>query len=319
MTDNSSTPPPFAIAIHGGAGTILAEKMTVELETAYHAALKLSLQTGHDILEAGGSALDAVQKAVNVMEDSPLFNAGKGAVFSHDGINEQDACIMDGATLATGAVAAVRRIRNPIDLARLVMEQTSHVLLAAEGAEEFARLQGMELVNADYFFTERRWQQLQAALRKEKASDTDFSMLDHSDDKVGTVGAVALDRQGNLAAATSTGGMTNKRYMRIGDTPVVGAGTYASNATCAVSATGQGEHIIRMVAAYDVAALMEYRGMTLEEAANHVIHEKLKAVGGDAGLIAIDRTGTIVMPFNTPGMYRGHHMPGQEPVTAVFR
>ena len=177
----------------------------------------------------------------------------------------------------------------------------------------------MELVDADYFFTERRWEQLQAALRKEEASDTDFSMLDHSDDKVGTVGAVALDREGNLAAATSTGGMTNKRYMRIGDTPVVGAGTYANNATCAVSGTGQGEHIIRMVAGYDLAALMEYKGMSLEEAAHLVIHTKLKSIGGDAGLIAIDRAGHIVMPFNTPGMYRGHRLPGEEPVTAIFR
>ena len=314
--------PPFAIAIHGGAGTILKANMTPELEVAYLDGLRQSLAAGYDILDRGGAALDAVQAAVNVMEDSPLFNAGKGAVFTHEGVNEQDACIMDGRNLETGAVAVVRHVRNPINLARRVLEHSKHVLLAGEGAEAFARQHGVELVDPSYFHTDQRWQQLQRALDKEKEAGGEQSQLDHSDDKrdkIGTVGAVAVDRDGNLAAATSTGGMTNKRFGRIGDTPIIGAGTWADNETCAVSATGVGEYMMRLVAAYDIAALMKYKGFRLIEAADEVILRKLTALGGDGGVIAIDRTGAITMPFNSPGMYRGYRYPGEEPVVAVYR
>ncbi len=316
------TNPPFAIAIHGGAGTILKANMTPELEAAYLDGMRQSLAAGYDILDRGGAALDAVQAAVNAMEDSPLFNAGKGAVFTHEGVNEQDACIMDGRNLETGAVAVVRHVRNPINLARKVLEHSKHVLLAGEGAEAFARQHGVELVDPSYFHTEQRWQQLQRALDKEREAGGEQTRLDHSDDKrdkIGTVGAVAVDRAGNLAAATSTGGMTNKRFGRIGDTPIIGAGTWADNETCAVSATGVGEYMMRLVAAYDIAALMKYKGFRLIEAADEVIMRKLTALGGDGGVIAIDRSGTITMPFNSPGMYRGYRYPDEEPVVAVYR
>ncbi len=316
----TSTNLPFAIAIHGGAGTILKVMMTAEKEAAYRHTLILSINTGYDILESGGSALDAAQAAVNVMEDSPLFNAGKGAVFTHDGDNEQDACLMDGATRNAGAIAGVRRIRNPINLARLVMERSSHVLLAGEGAEAFAVAQGMDLVDKEYFYTDDRWQQLQKVLEKEKAEGGEQTRLDHSDDrdKIGTVGAVALDSRGNLAAATSTGGMTNKRYGRIGDSPIIGAGTYADNETCAVSTTGVGEYFMRAVTAYDVAALMAYRGFSLKDAAEEAVMVKLAELGGSGGLIAVDAKGHIAMPFNSAGMYRGYRLPGEEAVVAIF-
>lgn len=311
---------PFAIVIHGGAGTILKSNMTPEKERAYREALSESLRAGYDILAFGGTALDAVQKAVMVMEDCPLFNAGKGAVFTHEGKNEQDACLMDGATKQAGAVAVVRRIKNPIALARLVLEKSSHVLLAGEGAERFAEKHGVAFVEPEYFFTEFRWQQLQKALEKERHQAAEYTQLDHSEDhKMGTVGAVALDKAGNLAAATSTGGITNKRFGRIGDTPLVGAGTYADNVTCAVSATGIGEYMIRGVVAYDIAALMVYRGMTLTEAAEEVVMNKLTALGGKGGVIAIDRRGNIAMPFNCEGMYRGFLLPGGEPQIQIFR
>jgi len=298
----------------------LRSKITPEKERAYRDALIESLAEGYDVLASGGSSLDAVQRAVNVMEDSPLFNAGKGAVFTHDGHNEQDACIMDGATRNAGAVAMLRRIKNPIDLARLVLEKSTHVLLAGEGAEEFARAHGMELVDQDYFFTEHRWQQLQDALEKEKGDVSELTRLDHSvEDKTGTVGAVALDRHGNLAAATSSGGMTNKRAGRIGDTPMIGAGTYADNATCAVSATGVGEYIMRALVAYDIAALMMYKNMNLADAANEVVMKKLTALGGKGGAIAIDRMGSIAMPFNSEGMYRGYQLLGSEPYVRIFK
>jgi beta-aspartyl-peptidase (threonine type) len=320
MTDDDTRSSEFAIAIHGGAGTILKANLTDQLETDYRRMLRESLAAGYAVLEGGGTSLDAVQKAINVMEDSPLFNAGKGAVFAHEGINEQDACIMDGATLEVGAIAGVRRIRNPIDLARLVMEKSPHVLLAEEGAEEFAVSMGMTLMDAEYFYTERRWNQLQNALAKERETGEQFdeSNLDHSaEGKHGTVGAVALDRRGNLAAATSTGGMTNKRYHRIGDSPIVGAGTYANNATCAVSTTGQGEYFMRLVTAYDISALMEYKGFSLTHAAGLAI-QKLTELKGSGGLIAIDRKGHIVMPFNSEGMYRGFRYPGEKPVVKIF-
>ena len=312
----------FAIAIHGGAGTILRYEMTPEKERAYVDGLRESLQAGYDVLGDGGSAVDAVQAAVLSMEENPLFNAGKGAVFTHEGTHEQDACIMDGATKNVGAIAAVRRIRNPIALARLVLDKSQHVLLCGEGAEKFAAANGMTLVDdPKYFWTEHRWNQLQKALAREQREAKAHTSLDHSDDqdKIGTVGAVAVDRHGNLAAATSTGGMTNKRHGRIGDTPIIGAGNYADNNTCAVSATGVGEHIMRGVLAYDIAALMEYKGMTLKDAANLVVTEKLKALGGSGGVVAIDTHGNIAMPFNSEGMYRGYMLADGTIETAIFK
>jgi beta-aspartyl-peptidase (threonine type) len=312
----------FAIAIHGGAGTILKKFMTPEKLKAYTQGLTESLQAGFDVLERGGAALDAVQAAVVVMEDNPLFNAGKGAVFTHEGTHEQDACIMDGATKNVGAVAAVRKIANPIKLARLVMDNSPHVLLSGEGAERFAALNGVPLIeDPQYFFTEHRHKQYQQALKREKqAAGQAQTQLDHSDDKdkVGTVGAVALDVNGNLAAATSTGGMTNKRFGRIGDTPMIGAGTYA-NETCAISATGVGEYIMRAMLAYDIAALMAYKNMTLQEAVDLVVMKKFAELGGSGGAVAIDREGNIAMPFNSAGMYRGYMLPDGTIRTAVFK
>ena len=308
------------IAIHGGAGTILREKLTPEKEREYREGLAASIEAGWVVLSSGGSALDAVQAAINVMEDSPLFNAGKGAVFTHEGRNEQDACIMDGATRAAGAVAAVRRIRNPINLTRLVMEHSPHVLLAGEGAEAFAVAHGMELVEAEYFFTEYRWGQLQEALANERQGAGKSAVrLDHSvEDKIGTVGAVALDAHGNLAAATSTGGMTNKRFGRIGDSPIIGAGTYAHNATCAVSTTGVGEFFMRAVTAYDIAAMMEHARLPLAQACEKAM-ERLAALGGEGGLIALDRQGNIVMPFNSKGMYRAWRTEKTSTTVKIFR
>ena len=318
--NDSNTKIPFAIAVHGGAGTILKSRMTPQKEQAYRDALMESLTVGYDMLDAGGMALDAVQRAVNVMEDSPLFNAGKGAVFTHEGTHEQDACIMDGATRKAGAVALLRRIKNPIDLARLVMEKSTHILLAGDAAEAFATAHGMGFVDKDYFFTEYRWEQLQEALAKERSIAAEHTRLDHSvEGKTGTIGAVALDRHGNLAAATSSGGMTNKRAGRIGDTPIIGAGTYADNATCAVSATGVGEFIMRALVGYDISALMMYKNMALADAANEVVMKKLTALGGSGGAIAIDRFGNIAMPFNSEGMYRGYRLPDRTPVVKIFK
>jgi beta-aspartyl-peptidase (threonine type) len=303
---------PLRLVVHGGAGTISRDQMTPELEAQYRADLERALRAGHEVLKRGGTSLDAVETTVRVLEDSPLFNAGKGAVFTHDGRNELDASIMDGATLKAGAVAGVHRVKNPISLARLVMERSAHVLLAGDGAEAFAREQGVELVDPKYFFTERRWKALEDAKKKEaeerKAGKPNarVTTISESDDyKFGTVGAVALDGAGNLAAATSTGGMTNKRYGRVGDSPIVGAGTYANNRTCAVSATGHGEFFIRSVVAYDIAALMEYKGLPLKEAADEVVMNKLVKLGGEGGVIAVDARGNVAMPFNTPGMFRG--------------
>lgn len=314
---------PFAIAIHGGAGTIRKSNMTPAREQAYIEGLIMSVNTGYGILAKGGRALDAVQNAVNVMEDSPLFNAGKGAVFTNDGSHEQDACIMDGVNRDAGAIAAVRHIRNPIDLARLVLHHSTHVLLAGDGAETFARAYGMALEDdPKYFDTAYRWEQLQRAIAKEKEanSDKEHTRLDHSDDgQVGTVGAVAVDKQGNLAAATSTGGMTNKRFGRVGDSCLVGAGTYADNATCAVSTTGIGEFFMRAVTAFDIAAMMAYRGLSLTEAAEEAIMERLAALGGTGGVVAIDRAGNVAMPFNSEGMYRAYRAPGGDPVVKIYK
>jgi L-asparaginase / beta-aspartyl-peptidase len=292
--------PMISIAIHGGAGVISRASMTAENERAYRADLERALDAGYAVLDSGGTSLDAVVAAVKVLEDSPLFNAGKGAVFSHAGINELDAAIMDGASQKAGAVAGVRHIRNPIELARMVMERTSHVLLAGEGAEEFALEQGVDLAPGSYFYTERRWKQLEDAQRAERTAS-----LQEDIGYFGTVGAVARDASGNLAAATSTGGTTNKRWGRIGDSPIIGAGTYADNATCAVSATGSGEYFIRAVVAHEICARVRLAGVTAAAAARDVIHGKLQDIGGDGGVIVVDRNGAIALEFNTEGMFRG--------------
>lgn len=311
---------PVAIAIHGGAGTITRASMSRELESEYRAALSTALARGHEVLMKGGSSLDAVEAAVRFMEDSPLFNAGKGAVFTHDGRNELDAAIMDGAGKRAGTIAGVSVIKNPISAARAVMEKSPHVMLTGRGAELFATLQGLEIVDPSYFWTEKRWKALQLQLEKEKAPEKHGSAdLDDPERKHGTVGAVALDRHGNLAAATSTGGMTNKRWGRVGDVPIIGAGTYASNDSCAVSATGHGEYFIRYTVAHDIAALVEYKGLSLAAASDLVVNKKLKAAGGEGGVIAIDRQGNIAMPFNSEGMYRGYIGVDGKSHVAIFK
>ncbi len=289
----------ISIAIHGGAGVISRATMTEENEKAYRADLGRALDAGYAVLEGGGTSLDATVAAVRILEDSPLFNAGLGAVFSHAGINELDAAIMDGATKKAGAVAGVRHIKNPIELARMVMDRTPHVLLSGEGAEEFALEQGVKLVPGSYFFTERRWKQLEEAQRSDKLASADEDIGFFS-----TVGAVARDRQGNLAAATSTGGMTNKRWGRIGDSPVIGAGTYADNDSCAVSATGSGEYFLRAVVAHEICARVRLTGKRAADAAHDVVQVMLKEIGGDGGVIVVDRDGELTMEFNTEGMFR---------------
>jgi beta-aspartyl-peptidase (threonine type) len=288
----------FSIAIHGGAGTILRSSMTPELQLQYETALSEALQAGYAILEQGGSSLDAVEGAVFSMEDSPLFNAGKGSVFNNIGEHEMDAAIMYGKDRTAGAVTGVRHIKNPVQLARAIMQQSEHVILCGAGAEQFAQLHNIPFEDDAYFFTDQRYQQWRQALLEDKVQ------LDHSDKKFGTVGAVALDSYGNLAAATSTGGMTNKKWGRMGDSPIIGAGTYANNNTCAISCTGHGELFIRCVVAHDVSCLIEYKGLSLQEACDVVVHDKLIKIGGEGGLIAIDKQGNIAMPFNSEGMYR---------------
>jgi beta-aspartyl-peptidase (threonine type) len=294
---------PWAIVIHGGAGNLRQEISSAEQEAACRRTLREALEAGRAVLQGGGDSLDAVEQAVIRLEDSPLFNAGKGSVFSSSGTNELDASIMSGRTLEAGAVAAVQRIRNPISLARRVMERSPHVMLTGEGAERFAREQGMTLVSREYFRTEWRWRQWREARRREAGKEP--AAPPPAEEKFGTVGAVALDQNGHLAAGTSTGGMINKRYGRVGDSPLIGAGTYADDRTCAVSATGHGEYFIRLAVAHDVSALMAYRGLSVTAAAATVIHEKVAALGGQGGVIALDRRGRFAMPFNTPGMYRG--------------
>jgi L-asparaginase / beta-aspartyl-peptidase len=309
----------IGLVVHGGAGTMERGKMTAEHERQYRAGIENALRAGWEILQHGGSSLDATEAAVRVLEDDPLFNAGKGAVFSAAGINEMDAAIMDGKTLRAGAVAVVQHVKNPISLARLVMEKSPHVVMSGAGAEEFAKEHGVELVDAKYFFTQDRWDAFQKAKAAEKAGgngDKKFYLSDQ--DLHGTVGAVALDRNGNLAAATSTGGKTNKLSGRIGDTPIIGGGTYANNATCAVSGTGDGEFFIMATAAHDVSALMEYRRKTIEEASVAVI-DKIGKLGGTGGMIAIDKTGKIALPFNTSGMYRGYVDANGKFVTEIYR
>lgn len=318
------TSPTPVIAIHGGAGTLSRSNISPEQEAAYHAALAEILRAGQRVLAEGGSALDAVSLAVDLLEDNPLFNAGHGAVFTSAESHELDAAVMDGRDLRAGAVACVSRIKRPLRAARAVMEHSEHVLLAGPGAEAFAASQGLELVDPSYFSTEFRRAQLK------RAQAADVTVLDHDGGqdqrpldetrKFGTVGAVALDAQGNLAAATSTGGMTNKRPGRVGDSPLIGAGTYADNRTAAISCTGSGEMFIRANAAFDVCARMAYGGLSLAQAAEAVVMQALPAIDGRGGLIAVDAQGHVSLPFNTEGMYRGSMRVGDaEPFTAIFR
>lgn len=289
--------------------------MTPALEVKYKSALHFAIDRGSKILEAGGNALDAVQQAVEALEDTPLFNAGKGSVFTKQGQHEMDAAIMYGKTLQAGAVAGVYSIRNPISLARAILEYSDHVFMSGYGAEEFARKQNLAFAPEEYFFDPLRYKQWS------EVRDSDVFMLDHTagEEKFGTVGAVAMDQEGNLAAATSTGGMTNKNYNRIGDTPVIGAGTYANNHTCAVSCTGHGEYFLRAVVAYDVSCLMEYKGLSLQEACSKVVMDKLVRFGGEGGLVAVDGLGNVAMPFNSEGMYRACKVSNQPAIVAIYK
>lgn len=312
----------LSIVIHGGAGTILKSDMTTELEEAYQAALEEAMNAGYAVLEEGGSATNAVKAAIVVLEDNVLFNAGRGSVFTKKGLQEMDAAIMDGATLRAGAVAGVRNIRNPIELATEVMHNSNHVFLSGKGANDFAIRQGIKLEPDEYFFSQFRYDQWK------DMRDSDNYSLDHTnqsinelmkDKKFGTVGAVACDVNGDIAAATSTGGMTNKKYGRIGDSPLIGAGTYANNKTCAISCTGHGEHFIRAVAAYDVSALMEYKGYSLQEAMNEVVNTKLVEMEGEGGMIGVDANGEMAMVFNSAGMYRASRSNNQETFIGIYK
>jgi len=306
----------FGIAIHGGAGNLVKLKLTPAQEKEYTLKLTEALQTGYAILEKGGSSIDAVEAAVKILEDSPLFNAGKGSVFTNDGKNEMDAAIMDGGTLKAGAVAEVRTIKNPISAARKVMENSDFVFLSSRGAEAFAKKEGLEIVDTSYFFEQYRWDQMirvrdSSKGNKDTANTGSTHPFERPEDKFGTVGAVALDKSGHLSAATSTGGIVNKKYNRIGDSPLIGCGTYANDRTCAVSCTGHGEDFIRLVAAKDVSDMMEYKGWSLSRAMLEVIKVKLPKINGRGGAIAIDRSGNISMPFTTSGMYRGYMSNGK--------
>jgi beta-aspartyl-peptidase (threonine type) len=306
----------FSIAIHGGAGTLVKGMMTPELEAKYTLDLKQALEAGYTFLEAGKTAVEAVEESVRLLEDSPLFNAGKGSVFTATETHEMDASIMDGKTLNAGGVSLITGIKNPVTLARDVMEKSEHVFLAGEGAMQFAKELDYKLEDASYFYDEFRHKQWL------EIKDTDSFQLDHSkkkDSKFGTVGAVACDQDGNIAAATSTGGMTNKKWGRVGDSPMIGAGNYANNKTCAVSCTGSGEFFIRGVVAYDVACLMEHKSMSLEAASNEVIHKRILEIGGDGGLIAVDTKGNIAMPFNTEGMYRANKSSNGKEEVSIYK
>ena len=299
-------PPEYAIVVHGGAGNISPAFISPERAEAISSKLDEVLDHGISLLDAGGTSMDAVEAVIRILEDSPLFNAGKGAVFTNEGKNELDASIMDGKTMNAGAVAGIGDIKNPISAARIVLEASPHVLLTGAGASRFVAANGAEVVDSSYFHTERRWEQWQRQLKKTGI------------EKYGTVGCVALDRYGNLAAGTSTGGMTNKRFGRIGDSPIIGAGNYANNNSCAVSATGHGEYFIRYTVAHDISALMQYAGYTLQQAARKVIQEKLRDAGGSGGVICIDRQGNIAMEFNTTGMLRAYATSGGERMVRVF-
>ena len=303
----------YAMAIHGGAGTILKANMTPEKEAAFEAKLNEALDAGEAILKNGGTAMDAVVATINVMENSPLFNAGKGAVFTNHETNELDASFMDGKTLNAGAISGVTNIKNPINAARAVMEKSNHVMLSGPGAEKFAKEQGLEIVDPKYFWTQHRWDALENAKAKEMQLGY-HDQLEFNDWKYGTVGCAALDKDGNLAAGTSTGGMTNKRFNRIGDAPIIGAGCYANNNTCAISSTGHGEFFIRYAVAHDISARMAYLKEDLATAANHVVNKTLVDAGGSGGIISVDKYGNVAMPHNTPGMYRGYAKPNDRGV-----
>ncbi|GIU83125.1 MAG: isoaspartyl peptidase/L-asparaginase [Acidobacteria bacterium] len=311
--------PRIGFVIHGGAGVISRGSLTPEKEAEYRKKLEEAVMAGYRALQEGKTALEAVELAIRILEDSPLFNAGKGAVFNAEGKNELDASIMDGKTLKAGAVAAVQRIKNPISLARLVMEKSPHVLLVGEGAERFAVKQGMELVDPQYFWTKERWEQYLKMKKEREEKTVNMLGMPEVQQKYGTVGAVALDKYGNLAAGTSTGGMNYKMVGRVGDTPIIGAGTYANNETCAVSATGWGEYFIRLNVARDVSALMEYRALPIQQATDLVIQQKLKKLGGDGGVIAIDKFGNIGISFNTEGMYRAYINSEGKPVVMIYK
>ena len=315
-------PNSFAIVIHGGAGGIKKEYFTKAQQTAYTQKLQEALNAGYSVLENGGISLDAIQAAINIMENSPLFNAGKGAVYNSDGNQEMDAAIMDGNTLNAGAIAGVNHIKNPILAARMVMDSSKHVLLSGKGAEIMAEKYGIEMVDSSYFFTEKRMNQLKKLQGKEKTE------LDHTafliknelidDHKYGTVGAVAIDKSGNIAAGTSTGGMTNKKYGRIGDVPIIGAGTYANNLTCGISATGTGEYFIRTVAAHEVSSLIKYKGYSPAEALNEVLFNQIGPLGGEGGMILLDKNGEVFWDFNSSGMFRGFKKSNGETKVEMF-
>ena len=317
----------FVLVIHGGAGTITRQNMTEQNERAYKLSLEKALRAGYEILNSGGSSLDAVEATVKILEDNPLFNAGKGAVFTHEGKIELDAAIMNGKNLAAGSMAGVTIIKNPVSGARAVMEKSGHVMLIGKGAEAFAAEQGLDIVDPSYFYTQSRWDSLQNLIKQDSIKNkinkvntkTVGEEAKNNDSKFGTVGAVALDMQGNLAAATSTGGMSNKKYGRVGDVPIIGAGTYANNATCAISCTGWGEFFIRLVVAKSVSDLMEYKNLSLQKAAEEMIMKKVPQLGGDGGLIAVDKKGNFAMPFNTAGMYRGYIRSDGKAVVKIYK
>jgi beta-aspartyl-peptidase (threonine type) len=328
--------PRLGFIIHGGAGVITKGSMTPEKEKEFRAMLEKVVLAGYKALQDGKSSLDAVELAIRMMEDSPLFNAGKGAVFTHEGKNELDSSIMDGKTMAAGAVAGLHHVKNPITLARAVMEKSPHVMMIGDGAEQFAKEQKIELVEEKYFWTQQRWDDLQKVLKEEKEKSekgekgksenvrpsislNSTPASQEPRNRFGTVGAVALDSKGNLAAGTSTGGMTNKKYGRVGDAPIIGAGTYANNDSCAVSATGWGEYFIRLGVARDIAAIMEYRAMPIQQAADMVIHQKLQKLGGDGGIVAMDKFGNMAISFNSEGMYRAYIGPDGKAVVEIYK
>ena len=307
-----------ALVIHGGAGNIYKKNIPDSLEMLYEQKMNEALRAGMEILHNGGTSLEAVKAAINIMEDSPLFNAGKGAVFTGEKTNELDASIMDGATLNAGAVAGVKHIKNPINAAIEVMQYSPHVMMTGEGAESFAKSRGIELVDAAYFFTEKRYNQL-LKVQESDSSKQGRSNWKNNYYKYGTVGAVGLDKYGNIVAGTSTGGMTNKKFGRVGDAPIIGAGTYANNKTCGISATGHGEYFIRAVVAHDIAAIMEYKGLGIQEAADIVIQEKLVDLGGEGGVIGLDAKGNIMMSFNSNGMFRGYIKNKDNPKVFIYK
>ena len=329
MTSQALAAPKWAIVVHGGAGVIERSQLTPEQEAAYRAAMTRATEAGAKVLEAGGGAMDAIEATIHLLEDDPLFNAGRGAVFTAEGRNELDAAMMDGRTLKAGAVAGVTRTRHPISLARAVMEKSPHVMLIGAGADAFSKAEGLEQVDPGYFFTERRWKSLENFARANNlpvparpagAKPPDSAEgLAHDEGKHGTVGVVALDSQGNVAAGTSTGGVTGKRWGRVGDSPIIGAGTYASNASCAVSATGTGEYFIRLTVARDICALVELKGLSLQAAADEVVQKKLTALGGDGGVIAVAPDGQIAWSYNTSGMYRASMADGRPLSVGIYK